>query len=754
MNMTLRRAAAARASGPQQRPPASNVRRPAPARHVTLRLFLLLPLFAFLSPVSSAQTQTPAPFPTPPDPLVIDLTQPLRDEQKFYLGGKVIKEEIPVQMRGDERQWWLFQFEKLPREVSLKVRDNHRGYVEGQRLKEGTWYPVRTNLKLQLSFDQPVTSPVSLRLRTGYLNETARGEVGGYESEDVRAYVNDRNHSGRVVEHKPNSFTIDFYYGQVLIDSTSSESTSTSPAPTSTQAHSVTAPTQDIIAYWPYVVFIFAMVALFVLWLIRKRDKKSRHKTSKEEWEAVKDDKTVSVQGVKRGVLSRLLNYLPGRGGQQGESLGSQPHDLQSPHERVRPSQITETEVTTPMPASMMRVIDSQTLQTAFANEFGDVKGTLNKFDQKLNLKLDSEAETVYQLIRAKVKADIEAEASALRTVIVTHRRELDTSSSGLKRELEDRIEGVKKDVEKAIAPVVQEELKPVRERQEAILNLLKQAAAERDELTARLKVAEQAAGLWADTMYNAKVLGFMLTQRVDVLREDNFNALMDELEGRLKKFFAEEVGRNGEGGLDELKERADALLTAFRAVVEKMSELKAEGEGEARLLAERVSAAVAELSALNTQLKERQLDIKATIHIPVSAHARARRTFLEELGSVIQQEVTKLSDPLVHFESELEKIATSEVIGLADLCDRCFRPGASGELETLLKKLFDTVGLEDIVPETGGNFETGRQELLGMVDGQPQQSLKVAQVFSRGFVYSQNGRQTLLRKAGVKIYR
>jgi len=766
MNLTLRRAKATHVSGLKERHSVPPSLRPVLSlRHLALGLLLMLLLLGFFPFEARAQpAPTPTPLPPPPKPLVIHLTRKLSEAQEYYLGDKFPEEEIPVEVRGDGQQWWFIQFEKLPQGLSVKVSDNVNGYDKGQQLQQGRWYPVRMKLPLRLSLGRLGTSPMGLRIRTGTLDDTSLGEVRGYTYTEAQVYANDPVHPGRVKEFEPNAYSIDFYYGQIqnipLSPSPSPAGATPAPPPESP----VVTPSRSIAAYWPYVLIAFLLVGAIV-WFMRRRQARGSSGLDPSLKQDARTGKMAEAQivgggGTGRGDSSWWSGFRsqPHGHGRNETDSPSEPNprsfstDSQSHSGQAKTSEIAaKIKATVPF-NDKPEPTDSQNMPANIAKEFEDVRDDIKRLWAALDEKQDALNSTkIYELIQERVKGEINSAKQTLRQEIDEHYvREQNNLETQLRKEIGDG----KAEVKASIEPTVQSQLRSVKETQDTIFESVTEAIEERKHLVSRVEEAEKEAEFTANVMYNAKLLGFILGSRVEVLRDGNFDALMDELKGNLEKFFSEEVGRNSEGGLADLQTRAAGVSDAFREVVEKMSELKAEGEGEARRLAERVGIVVAELSGLSAQLKDRQLDIKATVHIPVSTHARARSTFCEELGLAIQQHVVKLSDPLVHFESELERLATSEVIGLADLCDLRFPPGTNGELEGRLKKLFERAGLEDIVPKLDGDFETGTQELLGMIDGQPQQSLKVAKVRARGFIYKQDGTPTLLRKAGVKVYR
>lgn len=734
--------------------------------------FLVLPLILLLlvlsQPAISARTEpTPAPFTPLPKPLIIDLTRQLPKEQSFYLDKTSSNEEISVEVRGDGKQWSFIKFEKLPIGLSVKVKDDAKGYKKDQQLQSSRWYPVRDHLRLQIYLDKNATSSSVLWIRTGVLDNSLRGEVTGYNSEDVQTYVNDQARPSPISEFEPSSYSITFYYGEIDNPNRDSSQLPTASASASSQKNSPVTQSRSITTYWAYILPAF-LVVLGVIALVVQRVKGRGGKgASDAEQNIVRRGPDGTLTSTPPpGWGSLLLGGLLGGGGNKTTTpakmkTGNPQPTPQSPGAQSTVSQ-TSTAAATAAPPVETTPTDSgpvpagnQGVLGEMATEFADVRDDIKELWKAIDRKQERDGAKIYELVKESVKDEIERSVRGLREELRAHDGNFEKKLGDFARTLREEFSAGDSEVKNRIQPAIQSQLGPVIEEQARLKGSLLAEYDELQRIGARLDAMGQASAAKAEELYMGKLLGFVLENRVDVLRQENFDALMSQLEGRLNKFFSEEVGRDGRGGLGELHERAEALRAAFREVLGKLSELKAEGEGDARRLGERVEGVAAEMIGLSDQLKDRQLDIKTTVHVPVSAHARARRTFLEELGLAIQQEVAKLSDPLVHFEGELERLATSEVIGLADICDRRYPPGENAELEGRLKKLFELARLEDIVPRVGDNFETGKQELLGMIDGQPQQSLKVAQIESRGFVLRQQGGEpALLRKAGVRVYR
>jgi hypothetical protein len=189
--------------------------------------------------------------------------------------------------------------------------------------------------------------------------------------------------------------------------------------------------------------------------------------------------------------------------------------------------------------------------------------------------------------------------------------------------------------------------------------------------------------------------------------------------------------------------------------VVARVESLKPEAAEEARPHERRAAALAAELAGLQSQLQTRRATVETTLRVPVSLHAGARQSFLDELGRGIRREVDKLSDPLSHFAGELKRLASAAVIPLVDICDKKVAPpGARSELEAALNNLLAQAGLLPILPRPGEPFRAAEHDFVRTVPAGPGKSMCVAQVVTRGFYHEQPDGKTLLRKAGVTVYR
>jgi hypothetical protein len=759
MNLTLRRAAFVRAPRREHRQSVSLTRWLFP-RRLLLALLLVLSLSALPSSETQAQTQSPAPsdsLPKLPKPLILDMSgQP--PPPQFYLGKEFPKEELPIVVTGDGKQWWIVNFEKIPLGITVKVKDEINGYSNSQQLEEGRWYALKAKLPLQISIGTHATTPVSLRIKTGFLTDTSQSEVGTEGPAYVNRYVNESGKPDRIIEKS--SYPINFYYGEIAFSDTSNATSPTAtPSATPTVSPSGTRSDGDR-PWWIYVLpvaVLFLVIAVVLFLRSRSRDDENINVVNAPSgFKSPRQSATV-ISSEKEGWFGNLLHRRKGdRKGEAADAAASTPAaPAQSAPVVQTPTPPANAQINPPRQVgNQPESTNGQAVDGITAEQLEALRQDIKKLWQALNGKQNDDPVKVQDLIKGIVKQEISSTKSTFNGEIRgqgdAFKKRLDELEEKLKKEIKEGTAAVTRGIE----PTVRNQMQPVTDGQAKLKELFAQVSTEQSSLRERVDTVVRTIADQVDELYMEKVLGFVLENRVDILRQEKFELLIDEMNARLDKFFREEVGRGGDDDLDDLQARAESIKRAFREVVEKMVELKVDGDGEARQVAERADVIIAEMGVLRTQLKDRQLDIKATVHIPVSAHSRARYTFLEELGPAIRREITKLSDPLMHFESELERLATSEVVALADICDRRFNPGLNKEMEERLQKLFEQANLKDILPKAGGRFEAGYQELLEMVDGKPNDSLRVAQVVARGFIYKQDGTETLLRKAKVKIYR
>jgi hypothetical protein len=255
-----------------------------------------------------------------------------------------------------------------------------------------------------------------------------------------------------------------------------------------------------------------------------------------------------------------------------------------------------------------------------------------------------------------------------------------------------------------------------------------------------------------SDSFY-AKTLGAILGQNVEALRAGEFDQMAQQLGERLNQFFQLEVPHGST--LMSLRFRAEQINADLKRVVAEMTRLKPETATGVALHLQRADLLAAELASLQGQLQDRRSSIETTLRIPVSLHAGARQTFLNELGRGVRREIDKLSDPQSHFVRELNRLITNDIASVVDVCDTIIaHPGTHPELEAVLGTLLTHAGLRNILPRQGDPFKAAEHEMVRAIASGPGKSMSIAQVTRRGFYHVQSDSETLLRRAAVAVYR
>jgi len=267
-----------------------------------------------------------------------------------------------------------------------------------------------------------------------------------------------------------------------------------------------------------------------------------------------------------------------------------------------------------------------------------------------------------------------------------------------------------------------------------------------------------------------AALLSSILERSVDELQGDRLSSTVREAADALNRFFQSEIPRSEV--LDDLASRAERIRSSLKSVVDRAGAFNSQAEIEIAGPLQKATNLVAELSLMQAQLRSRQLAIEARVglpvpaiadlsgatpydpklQIPISAHSKARYTFIEELGFAIKREMDKFRDPAGYFRRELEKLVTSDVVSVADICDSKTK---NSELEQSLQVLFSEARLRSILPKPKEQFDPTEQTIIQIISGGgPADSHRIVKVVSRGFYYNDGEKDRLLRKAGVEVYR
>lgn len=709
---------------------------------------LLLPLGLFLNGDTQAQTTgTPV-----AQPIVIDAKNP--SPIQGTIGDKFPADGVSLEIKGDGKKWRFIIFEDLSPLISIKVRSkNSEG--EDKTISRGIWYPFKDALPLILTINPQFTSPIVLSYRVGIGQDKYQEYLNTLNTQDLKDWAKNNNDYIDIIN--TNSSTIRLFWGP---------STAPGSAPIQTISPSGDEgirPLTDIFKTRSFFVILIVFI-LIVLGALMYRFRvfkqiKEAFKAKQTDDQNSKENASSNTQVSKNSMSSDMVTYKDGRVSRSTSST-FRPDSNERPDQSLSAdaSQLRQqdiAEITSRLDKKLDVVgLDKKldALREELENKNADFARRLQSIlDQKLGRN-----EKLYAFIQQDVALDINKAKVALQGELATNSEKLNRELGRLDSELlklSGEIASLKEDQQND-SERIETQFKEVKSEQAVVGDNFARVIAAHEQVEKRLQGMERAVEEKANELFHARMLGVMLENKVDVLSEGGFQSLIDRLKEGLDGFFKEDVERNPDI-LQELKQRADAISAAFKKVVEKIPESDAQSVGDASKIAARASTTAIDLSTLQSQIQSRQFEVITTsLRFPITAHSGARRTFLEELALGLKREIEKLSNPKNYFENQLESLATSEVISLADICDHRIGRKEDSELEQALQELFAQAGLCDIVPKRKDAFKTVEQELVEMVPGEPQDRLKVAEVLTRGFVYKRNEQETLLRKAGVKVYR
>lgn len=725
--------------------------------------------FALLALHGSAQGQEPW-----QKKVVIDVEKQLTEPAQFRLAGKEPQANTELEFKGSGRDWNLIRFDRLPENVELRVKGEPTGYKESEELRAERYYAFKLRLPVVLEIRTGARMPVELGYWLGAPTAAdAQEQLKSPEltADKIRQFI-DTNYIDRSTERQALKFSWNAPITEVVVPLDTPTSASTTLQPPITTHES---------SWWTYLTYEEPMAGIIVLivglillaalmlkilpvlidfvqeWLRRRRKRLAAKKMAAAAAKPnAEGDMYESLGSSKDDPVAHKASTTEKDAKQvRHTSLGMTAYDSdQDPPfirkknraQEERPQRTRGAEISEPSP----RVKQEAELARHDGRRVADLEKRLGELEAVLGQKVDrrdklTEAATVNvgemlrqteTIILNRVGKMIEEGASSKVQPVMDM---LVESESSIKKELGETARQLRQ---------VAGEGERVKEE---LLNVLTQLGLTEGRLKERFSELDAALRRQAvpDSFY-AKTLGAVLGQNIEVLQDGNFDRQVVE---RINQFFQTGVAR-GEV-LQDLRARAEGINAALKDLSAQMEKLNPQATDEARTHAQRAEALFAELSGLQFQLQNRRATVETTLRIPVSMHAGARQTFLDELGRGIRRELDKLHEPESYFEGELERLITADLIAIVDICDRKVAPppGARAELEVTLKQLFEKAGLRPILPQRGEPFKTAEQDLIEMAQGGGQ-SLTVAQVITRGFYYKHNGNETLLRKAGVSVYR
>lgn len=246
------------------------------------------------------------------------------------------------------------------------------------------------------------------------------------------------------------------------------------------------------------------------------------------------------------------------------------------------------------------------------------------------------------------------------------------------------------------------------------------------------------------------KIIETIIKRSEEKLGSEAFGNIAREAGEQVNIFFREEVA-TAANGLGDLPQRADAIHKSLHAAVERMRAVDGQAEGKLGPFLQRAREIAAELRQLQDGLNSRELNVKLDTTVPIGQGAR--EPFLERLSRAVRREVDKLRNPREHYERKLDLFVKGDILNVVDICDKeVTKPGANADAEAGLRTLFETAGLKQILPKKDDPFKPAEQDVIQMVSGGT--SDRIARVVSRGFYYQNDGREQLVRKACVDVYR
>ncbi len=740
-------------------------RRALPQRRLRIGSMLCCALIALLSLALPIPGQQPVLRPGS-----IDVANPLKELQ-YRFPGNGPQAETDLEFKGNGRDWSFIMFDELPQNVTLKVKGNPAGYTEDELLQIAKYYPFKMRLPLVMEIKPEAQMPVVIKYRFGSADTQEDQDLlkkSDLKAEDVRKLAS----STLKLKTDAEPLKLIFSWGAAATTPTPI------PPPESTWLTYLTEeePVVGILALLIILCVLALLGILFLpdlIWRIRhvswrwpwrsfKRKKRSateRANTTRAKATSEADplgglgmdttmptdqEESALAQEGNEATSTALAGYDFNR--EDDSTLSGQKQRTQEGHpRRLMPGERVEPP---PKPAATQPAA----LGSLDGKKLVELETKLGQLENMLGQKVDRR-DNLTDAARANVDDMlVQWESSILRRVEENLRQIINAEVKPIEDLMTEQASSMKTKMDETAAQIkqvagdgekvrqkweeVQMELGKVEERLQVSLTKL------------RTELQQQIA---PDAIY-AKALGDAFGQTVDTLQNGNFEQQIVE---RLNKFFQTGIEQRGEG-LQDLRARAEGISAALKDVSSQMEKLNPHATNEARQPIQRVETVVSDLLGLQAQLQSRRAIIETKLRIPVSMHAGARQTFLDELGRGIRREIDKFTEPESYFEGELERSITADLIAIVDICDKkvASSPGTRPELEAALKRLFEEAGLRQILPQPREPFKTSEQDLVEMVQGRGEPSLTVAQVMTRGFYYKHRDNETLLRKAGVSVYR
>ncbi|HVG19056.1 MAG TPA: hypothetical protein VNI02_08375 [Blastocatellia bacterium] len=688
-----------------------------------------------------------------------------------------------LDIEGDGLRWRAVKFHQIPGGMTLRVDGQPMGYINSELLVEGKWYPFKKRLSLVITIPKSARLPAELAYELNFVKVLEEGTTVAQARELLR--------SEDSVEAPQPLLRIGFQRGNEAPVSSPVPTPEVSPEPLDR------ASPEDSSVTWlqviPFIIVSMGLGALLLLiWLSRGKSKQreaarlsSRHAPLAMDYQKLSDRTSraeASLNQSQGGDYRPLAPSFPGFGRKRKEeplhggdifaseatnlseaaATGQQDKATSAKYIPAVPPPAPPTEVPRkpsmpPMPPVTSDHAARWTPQSPpIASPGADNSREAQRLSQETEGRLSGHAAEIGKLKFANqtlekkidgLKAQLDAQSG--------RQDEIKKMLAQLKNELSL---GLTQDLDVIVSHIAeqQQQIQQAQKCSENALKYMQEQVRHFDEkVKAQAAEFEQREKEQHETY--SVLLGDVLGLNVETLREGTFEGLVQAAGKNLDRFFQEQVPDSD--GLTELQEKAEAISSVLETIVEKALSIKPDTR-KFQLHVERAKRLASELGKLRAQLQGRKVGLSFNmafpLRVPVGTYQGARETFLEELGKAVKREIDKLRDPRRYWSNELERFAASDVVAVADICDRDItgRPGTNKELEQSLNELFRQAGLRSVVPEQGTEFKPAEQHLTQMVAGSPNDSQKIKKVVGRGFYQAVNGKERLIRKAGVEIYR
>jgi len=740
----------------------------------------------------------------------IDADRPLTREFRRLIGNATPPAQTDIEFNGGENRPWSFvRFDKLPEHTSITVKDKVPGYLGSGQLKADTWYPFKTMLPIVFNIDAQATAPVQLGFWFGYPEKQDEENIANQSIEKVRELAQEN------VRQATNVQVVAFYWGPSVV---AVEPVSLAFAPTDKSKTFTFTGDSRTWTLVRFPVLPAGMQATINTASADDLTSRLQAQFNAGEWIGFKDKATLELHldrsQLNFEVNSTNLNVEIALDRSPGRTKDAVSADIKAGN--ITSVGSTQLSVSWgQVDSNFWLIVGVVAAGIIFlgALSFGlwkrSPKSTPRARAPRTDMKVwnpfggkKSRGRTRFRIGDDVLEPTPKIDPAPAPPLTITYPTIQEEDLDRVKHELENQISQLKGDLETKLRNAVQNqatsdyvtkrlsdletnilalftaslddglqsvrgEVSRLEQDQKAIkpdlvnLHTRLQSISEENvnrisEVDTRIKgeldqvqqmLVEQA----FPESYFARTMGMILSKNILELHEGNLERLIGEA---VNSFFQADVPRAE--SLQELRQRAESIIATLKNVLEIVSSKKPEVEHEVRLRFERAEALLAKISGLQSQLQSRKLTLETTLRIPVSAYAGARQTFMEELGRGIRSELDKLADPQNFFEGDLERLVTADLIAIVDICDKkvSLPVGSDSEVESLLQQLFQQAGLRPILPSSGEPFGTAEQDLVQMVPGAPGTSMTVAEVVIRGFYYTHRANETLLRKAGVMVYR